>query len=125
MGCVCVEIISAWFKFTGRENTMNSEGYVFTYEKALDRLVEINNTMKKRTFNPEDFTDSKIDERKFENAIYKWLDEKERREKSGELSCGTIKDYRGYVKNYYHVLYEYDVRGIGLEQLSDLKDALN
>lgn len=118
-------LVQVYWKGKYYEYRRDDQGYVFTYEKALDRLVEINNRMKKGTFKPEDFTDSKIDERRFDNMINKWLEEKERREMSGELSCGTLKDYKGYVKNYYHVLYEHDVREIALEHLSDLKDALS
>ncbi len=116
--------VQVYWKRKYYEFRRDDQGYVFTFEKATDRLVEINNKIKKGIFNPEDFTDSKIEERRFENMIQKWLDEKERREYSGELSNGTLKDYRGYIKNYYHFLNGYDVKEIRLEQLSELKDTL-
>jgi len=90
-----------------------------------NRLVEINNRIKKKVFHPEDFTEAKIDERKFENMITKWLKEKEGKEKVGELSNGTIRDYSGYVKNYFGFLHGLDVREIDLEKLSDFKDTLS
>ena len=43
----------------------------------------------KGIFNPVDHTDAKVRERKFENQIEMWLDEKGRQEQAGELSPGT------------------------------------
>jgi integrase len=100
-------------------------GDLLSYHKALDRLVEINNRIKNKSFRPEDFTESKISERKFENMISKWLLEKKRKEELGELSNGTIKDYSGYVKNYFGFFNGLDVREIDLEKLSDFKDTLS
>ena len=117
-------LISVYWKGKHYEYRRDDQGYIFTYEKARDRLIEISKAIIKKSFNPLDFTDSKIMERKFEYQIDKWLSEKEKREGMRELSPGTLRDYRGYVKNYYPFFVGQDVREIGLEQLSDFKDTL-
>jgi integrase len=103
----------------------DDQGDVLTYGKAVRRLIEVNNAMRKGTFNPLEFSDSKHEERKFEKMIEKWLDEKENRASLNELSPGTLKDYRGYVKNHYVYFNGYDVREIGLSELTDFKDTLS
>jgi integrase len=57
--------------------------------------------------------------------IAKWQNEKEHKEEVGELSNGTIRDYKGYVKNYFNFFNGMDVREISLEQLSEFKDTLS
>lgn len=117
--------IQIYWKGKYYEFRKDDGGDLLSYHKALDRLVEINNRIKNKSFHPEDFTESKIRERKFENMISKWLQEKERKEKVGELSNGTIKDYSGYVKNYFGFLNGLDVREVDLEKLSNFKDTLS
>lgn len=103
----------------------DDQGYVLVYDRAVDKLIEIGNAIKKGVFIPVDFTDEKIKERKFEVQIEQWLNEKETREQAQELSPGTVRSYRGYVLNHYPILNAYDVREISLEQLSSLKDTLS
>ncbi|HOD78667.1 MAG TPA: site-specific integrase [Syntrophorhabdus sp.] len=79
----------------------------------------------KGIFNPVDHTDAKVRERKFENQIEMWLDEKGRQEQAGELSPGTTGNYHGYAKNYYHILNDYDVRNIKKGEITTLKDTLS
>jgi len=118
-------LIQIYWRGKYYEFRRDDEGDLFSYHKAQDRLVEINNRIKNKVFHPEDFTESKINERKFESMIDKWQDEKERKEEVGELSNGTIRDYKGYVKNYFSFFNGMDVREISLEQLSEFKDALS
>ena len=94
-------IVTVYWRSKHYEYRRDDQGYIFTYEKARDKLVEISNAIRKGTFNPLDFTDAKVKERQFEYQVDKWLSEKERREAMNELSPGTLRDYRGYVKNYY------------------------
>lgn len=106
------------------EYRRDDQGYVLTYDRAVDKLIMISSAIKKGEFNPVDLTDEKIKERKFEVQIEKWLNEKEMREQALELSPGTVRSYRGYILNHYHILNAYDVREINLEQLTSLKDTL-
>jgi integrase len=117
-------LIQVYWKGKYYEFRRDDQSYVFTYDKAIDKLIEINQRIKDKTFSPEEFTSAKIDERKFENMIEKWLNEKESREKLNELSYGTLKDYRGYVKNYYIFFNDVDVREVDLEKLNNFKDTL-
>lgn len=118
-------IVAVYWKGKHYEYRRDDQGYVFSYEKARDKLIEISNAIRKGVFNPLDFTDSKIKERKFEHQIDKWLSEKEKREAMNELSPGTLRDYTGYVKNYFPFFTGQDVREIGLEELSNFKDTLD
>jgi integrase/recombinase XerD len=128
--CLCTPkgnakcIVAVYSKGRHYEYRRDDAGFIFTYDTATAKLIDISNAIKKGTFNPLDFTDAKITERKFEHQIEAWLAEKERREAMDELSPGTLRDYRGYVKNYYGFFDGQDARDIGLEQLSNFKDTL-
>ncbi len=117
-------IVQIYWKGKYYEYRRDDQNYVFTYDKAKDKLIEINNAIRKGSFDPLDHSDAKIQERRFENMIEKWLNEKESRERLNELSPGTLKDYRGYVKNHYCFFNGYDVRDIDLEILTNFKDTL-
>jgi integrase len=118
-------LVQVYWKGRYYEFRRDGEGYVFTYDKAIHTLVEINGRIKKRTFDPADFQPGKIVERKFENQIEKWLEEKAEREARNELSPGTVNGcYRGYVKNYYLPYFTgKDVRTIGREDLYEFFDS--
>jgi len=118
-------IVQVYYNREYHEFRRDDQNYVLTYDRAKDLAVEISNAIKKCTFDPLQYKPAKRIERRFENMIDKWLEEKERKEEIGELSNGTIRDYKGYVKNYYGFLNGWDVREIGLEQLSDFKDSLS
>lgn len=118
-------LIQVYWKGKHYEYRRDDQGYVFTYDKAKDKLAEISTAIKKGTFNPVDYTDANIGERKFCYQIAKWLQEKEDLQRANELSWGTLRDYRGYVKNHYPILDGLDVREIGREQLTQLKDSLS
>ena len=118
-------LIKIFWNGKSYEYRRDDQGYVFTYDKARDKLIEVSNTIKNHTFNPVDFTDANIKERKFENQIEKWLQGKEKRESLNELSPGTLRDYKGYVNNHYSFFHNMDVREITLEQLTNFKDTLD
>lgn len=129
--CLCTPegnqkcLIKIYWKGKGYEYRRDDRGFIFTYDTAVAKLTEMNLEIKKGTFNPIEFTDSKIKERKFENQIDLWLQEKENLEKTGELSPGTTGNYQGYVKNHFHTLNQYDVRDIQRGELSSFKDTLS
>lgn len=117
--------IQVYWKGKYHDFRRDDQGYVFTYDKAIDRATEISNSIKKGTFRVDNYKDSNIKERKFENMIDKWFKEKEKRTNLNELSPGTLRDYKGYVNNYYSYFNNVDVREISLEQLTDFKDTLD
>jgi hypothetical protein len=45
------------------------KGYVFIYESARGKLMSINLAMRNRTFNPVDFSDELVRQRRFENMM--------------------------------------------------------
>lgn len=91
------------------EYRRDDQDYVFTYERAVDRAIEISSAIKKGEFRPEDYKDSNVRERRFECQIERWLNEKLRREALNELSPGTTGNYAGYVRNHYHFFDGVDV----------------
>lgn len=125
--CACGNhkcLIRIYFNGRHYEYRRDSDNDVLTYDKALKRIIDISYAIKTKTFNPLEYTDGAIKERKFEVQIEKWLDEKKKAERVGELSPGTVRGYRSYVINYYHVLNNLDVKEVSLEQLTTLKDTL-
>lgn len=117
-------LIQVYWKGKHYEYRRDDQGYVFTYDKAKDKLAEISTAMKKGRFNPADFSDANINERKFRNQIEEWLSQKEEEEKTNELSPETLRCYRSYNKNYFSFFLGWDVREIGFEQLERFKDKL-
>jgi integrase/recombinase XerD len=100
------------------------DGGIFDYDRAVRQLNNIRSAIDARTFNPQDWSDSKIRERKFENKIEDWIAQKETEAKKGEFSYETLKNYRGYVKHHFGFFLGWDVREIGTEQIEDFKDKL-
>ena len=129
--CLCTPdgnqkcIVKIYWKGQRYEYRRDDQGFIFTYDTAKAKLTEMSTEIKKGTFNPVDFTDAKIKERRFENQIELWLQEKDHLERTGELSPGTTCNYHGYVRNYYHILNHYDVRDIQRGELTSLKDTLS
>jgi hypothetical protein len=98
--CVCTPkgnakcLIQIYWKGKHYEYRRDDQGYVLTYDKAQDKLTEISNAIKKGSFNPVDFTDEKVKERRFENKILKWLDQKEKECKDGDISPSSLGNIR-------------------------------
>ena len=88
---------SSPYKIRRERNT----GEPLQYIKALDSLLEINRHIRKKTFNIYDWITSKTNETKFFSKLDEWLNSKEDDIQTGEFSPETLKDYRGYVENYY------------------------
>ncbi len=103
----------------------NDKGYVYTYDQAVDTLLDISKEIKAGKFNPGLRTIDGMNEGRFSYQINLWLDEQENRYKTDELSWGTYRDYKGYVSNHYSILNDLDVRKIDLKDIVRLKDTLN
>jgi integrase len=117
-------LIKIYWKGKYYEFRRDKDGDVLTYKKATNRLIEINNAIREHTFNPADYDDSQIKERKFSFMIEKWLNQKECEERNNELSPETLRCYHSYNRNYLNYFSDFDVREIGYEQLEDFKDNL-
>jgi integrase len=117
-------LIKIYWKGKSYEYRRDDQGYIFTYDRACDKLIEISTAIKAKSFNPVNYTDAKLKELRFENQVEKWLQEKETQEAQRELSPGTTRQYKGYVQNYYTFFHGEDIRDIELEQLTNFKDTL-
>ncbi len=117
-------LVQVYWKGKYYEYRRDEQGYVFTYERARDKLIDINKAIKSRTFNPADFSDEQVRERRFENMMERWLEQKAEEERGNELSPATLRAYRSYNRNYFGVFSGWDVREIRFEQLERFKDNL-
>lgn len=117
-------LVSIYWKGKYYEYRRDDQGDIFTYEKAQRKLIKINNAMKNKTFNPVDFNDEQIRERKFENVMEKWLVQRAEEEQGNELTPETLKGYRSKNWKYYGYFSGWDVREVRFEQLEAFKDQL-
>ncbi|MCX8021353.1 MAG: tyrosine-type recombinase/integrase [Syntrophorhabdaceae bacterium] len=117
-------LISIYRKGKHYEYRRDNDGDILTYEKALKRLIDISHAMKTNTFNPFDYSDNAIQERKFELQIEKWLDAKREEVSSNELAPETFRCYRSYERNYFKFFNGRDVRDIEFADLENFKDTL-
>jgi integrase len=117
-------LIQVYWKGKYYEYRRDEQGYVYTYQKAVDKLIDINKAIRSRTFNPVDFSDEQVRERRFENMMERWLEQKAEEERSNELSPATLRAYRSYNRNYFGHFSGWNVREIRFEQLERFKDNL-
>jgi integrase/ribosomal protein L37E len=95
------------------------------YFQCLDALLAINREMREGSFNPLDWLAANVQARKIRNVIDSWLKQKEAEMNAGELSPGTLKDYRGYIKHYFKpLLGDLDAREIRYEHLNRFRNNL-
>lgn len=94
-------ILIYWKKKAYKIRRDKKTGEPLQYLKALDLLLEINRQIRKKTFNIYDWISSKLNETSFGYKLEQWLKAKEEDVKTGEFSPTTLKNYKGYVKNYY------------------------
>lgn len=101
----------------------DSRGEVYDYREALKALSKINAAMEdqKHKFNPLEWTDSSIKQRKFENELEEYYNEKENEVKAGELSPEYFRIIKNYGKNYFDHFTGWDIREIDREALSDFR----
>jgi len=113
------------FYWEGRHypSRRDSRGEVYDYREAVKSLAKINGAIEdtKIKFDPVDWTDAKIKERKFENLMEDYHEEKESEVRTGELSPEYFRIIRNYYRNYYKFFDGCDVRDIDRELLSIFK----
>jgi integrase len=90
----------------------DEHGNPYTFSKALETQLKINNQIKDHEFYPKDYDRRTIDERVFENAFERFLDEKEK-------EYAPSNKYRTYYNNYLHFFDGLDIRDINTRKLHD------
>ncbi len=118
-------IVKIYHKGRAYDYRRDENGSIFSFHTARDVLIKITGQIKAGSFNPTDFLSGKVTERTFENQVEKWLKAKETQEAMNELSPNTVRQYRGYVYNFFPFFSGMNVREITLEHLSDFKDTLD
>ena len=101
------------------------------FARVVKQLIRMEPDIRKKTFNPDDWHPARVKERLLENKAHDWLDSKQAEAEAGKLSYETLKDYRGYVTNYFMKLPSaaplgrQDVREVRFEDLKTFKDNLH
>ncbi|MDF1536096.1 MAG: tyrosine-type recombinase/integrase [bacterium] len=103
------------------------QGLQFGYPSAqlfLNRIVSDINDERKglKTFNPEEYSTGRMAARTLEVKAWEWHEVKGSEVESGELSPGTLREYRNYIRNHWipH-LGRLDVRDIQHPELEKFK----
>lgn len=110
-----------------RYRIKDEDGNLFSnIEKAFDYLgrIRLAYNENKTSFNPVDFTQAFISERKFAWQSDLWLTQKREECEAGELSWGTYNGYKGFVAHHFTPLNDMDVRLIDYHILENFKDDL-
>jgi len=95
------------------------DGVPLHFERADRQLTVMRSQIDNKSFNPYNWLDSKIAERRFDMKTAEWLKDKE------ELAYLTYKDYQSYSTKYYIPFFgKFDVREISFEILEKFKDSL-
>jgi len=117
--------VSIYFKGKHYRFARTKQGRVLKdINEARDLHAKMRLAINNGTFEPLEYTKTKIGERKFIHQAAEWLEQKIEEYEAGELSPETIRNYRGYVKNHFKPLDEYDAREIDYPTLENFKDAL-
>ncbi len=117
--------ISLYFKGKRYRFARNKQGRVLKdINEAKDLHAEMRLAMNNGTFNPLDYSKTKIDERKFSHQVNAWLNQKIEEQEAGELSPETLKNYEGYAKIHFKSLAGFDVRDVSYDILENFKDDL-
>ena len=97
----------------------NKTGAAYTFKDAFADLLTINNEIKEKVFNPQDWLPKTVEGRKFVNAFEKWCDQTK-----AKLSPSFYRTRLVYFRTHYTYFYEMDVRDIKLKHLQIFYDSL-
>ncbi len=101
------------------------DGGQLDYRRATRLITVIRSAIDNKTFNPDDFTLSKVKERLVENKLNDWLYQKSEEEQADELSPETIRHYKSYVKNHFIPFFKgLDVKEVEFHHIENFKDQL-
>ncbi|MBF0592032.1 MAG: tyrosine-type recombinase/integrase [Nitrospirae bacterium] len=101
------------------------DGGQLDYKRANRQITIIRSAIDNKTFNPDDFIASKVNERLMENKLNDWLDQKSEEEQADELSPDTIRHYQSYAKHHYIPFFKgLDVKEVEFSHIENFKDKL-
>jgi integrase len=117
------------FEFDGKPYYLRTDKHdtAYTYATAAKALIDINNEIKARTFEPREWQSETIAQRLFEREMESWLERRDLDAEKGSVASKTTAGYRGYARNYYLTsphLTGRDVREIRLKHLQLFYDSL-
>jgi site-specific recombinase XerD len=99
------------------------DGFGLNKARANAVLGEIRVAIGKGTFNPIDYTEEKIIDRKMSTKLTQWLNVRKKEMEEGSLSPSSYFNMVGHVNNHIlPYLGHYDVKSIRQENLEDFKD---
>jgi integrase len=102
----------------------DKNGTALSFSKAFQSLSQINQEIKDRTFNINDWLLPAIQENKFKKKYEVWIRQKTIEADAGRFSNQTLKLYQSYKKNHYGPLDDLDVREIELAHLQELVNGM-
>lgn len=126
--CTCGNTICIIRFYSGKtyERRRDERNNVMTYPEALRILTLINNDMitKSKLFDPQDWLDGAIKERKFENQIEEYYQDKREEVERGELSPEYCRIITGYNKTHFRYFHGMDIIQISKQEVADFKRSL-
>lgn len=120
-------IIRYYWQGKQYERRRDERNNVLTYPEALRILTLINNDMITRVklFDPRDWVDGAVKERRFENQIEEYYEDKRQEVKQNELSPEYIRIISGYNKTHFEYFHGMDIAVIGKKEIAEFKRALS
>lgn len=108
------------------ERRRDERGNVLTYPEALRILNLINTDMitRGKLFDPMDWIDGAIKERRFENQIEEYYADKKKEVDSGELSPEHYRIIEGYNARYFVYFHGMDIAQISKKEIADFRRTL-
>lgn len=108
------------------ERRRDERNNVLTYPEALRILTLINNDMivRVKLFDPRDWIDGAVKERRFENQIEEYYEDKRQEARQGELSPEYVRIISGYGK-HYTCFHGKDITTIGKKEIAEFKRSLS
>jgi integrase len=103
----------------------DDEGDALSYDKAQKKVKAIRAAVDNGKFKQDDWTDKEAKAKKIENMLDSWLMDKMDEIKADDFSSETLKDYKGYVSNYFIPYFKgMDVRAIDYTHIQKFKNSL-
>ena len=127
--CVCGEykcfISLYWAGTHWRFWTYQADGHALDFERAARQLTQIRTQIDGKKFNPVEWSEGKIAERKFNVQVGAWLESRENDLKAGEIAPETYRLYKSYTKCHFTPFFkDKDVKDIDIEALKEFKDVI-
>ncbi|MHB8109579.1 MAG: tyrosine-type recombinase/integrase [Syntrophorhabdaceae bacterium] len=131
--CACGNIrcyISVYYSGHHYTYRRDKTGKKFKQDEAVLFLANLNVEIDRcrkagMPFNPRQYTDAAMRERKFEHQYELYLKEKKNELDHDELSPEHYRHLEGYNKNWFIFFHEYDVKEIDLALITRFKDTID